>query len=254
LHSNRWFGVAKQIVTILLSHIRNTARLKTMISNFNSRMQLSFIFVNLYASSTAIDNIEVKAKSRSFNNKNQGILKMKNVTIAAAIAASMLASPVLAQEVGDFSGVKGTAIAGYDNIDLDIAGVDNVDGFLYGAALGYDIQSGNFVYGAELEATESTGNISDATGRIEAGRDLYAGARIGYVVGSSALLYAKAGYTNARVSSPGVVSENGDGVRVGAGIEYKLSNNAFLRGEYRYSNYEAGVSRNQVVGGVGFRF
>lgn len=179
---------------------------------------------------------------------------MKNVTIAVAIAASVLASPAMAQEKGDFSGVKATAIAGYDNIDLDIAGVDNVDGFLYGAALGYDIQSGNIVYGAELEATESTGKISNAGGRIEVGRDLYAGGRLGYVLGDSTLLYAKAGYTNARSSSPGLGGANGDGVRVGAGVEFKLSDKVFARGEYRYSNYEAGVSRNQGLVGLGVKF
>lgn len=179
---------------------------------------------------------------------------MKNVTIAVAIAASVLASPAMAQEQGDFSGVKATAIAGYDNIDLDIAGVDNVEGFLYGGTLGYDVQSGNMVYGAELEATESTGKISDPTGRVEAGRDLYAGGRLGVVVGDAALLYAKAGYTNARISSPGLGGENGDGVRVGAGIEYKLSDKMFARGEYRYSNYEAGVTRNQGLVSLGMKF
>jgi outer membrane immunogenic protein len=179
---------------------------------------------------------------------------MKNVTIAAAIAASVLASPAMAQEKGDFSGVKATAIAGYDNIDLDIAGIDNVDGFLYGASLGYDIQSGNVVYGVELEATESTGNTTIAGERVEAGRDLYAGGRLGFVVGDAALLYAKAGYTNARLSSPGLGGDNGDGVRVGAGIEYLLSVNMFARGEYRYSNYEAGVSRNQGLVSLGMKF
>ncbi len=179
---------------------------------------------------------------------------MKNVTIAFAIAASVLASPAMAQEKGDFSGAKATAIAGYDNIDLDIAGVDNVEGFLYGGAIGYDVQSGNVVYGAELEATESTGKISNAAGRVEAGRDLYAGGRLGYVVGGSTLLYAKAGYTNARISSPGIGGENGDGVRVGAGLEYKLSDNMFARGEYRYSNYEDGVSRNQGLVSLGVKF
>lgn len=179
---------------------------------------------------------------------------MKNVTIAFAIAASVLASPAMAQEKGDFSGVKATAIAGYDNIDLDIAGVDNVEGFLYGGSLGYDIQSGNVVYGAEVEATESTGKISNTVGRIDAGRDLYAGARLGFVVGDSALIYTKAGYTNARVSYPGLGGENGDGVRVGAGVEYKLSDNMFARGEYRYSNYEDGISRNQGLVSLGMKF
>ena len=179
---------------------------------------------------------------------------MKNVTIAVAIAASVLASPAMAQEAGDFSGAKGTVIAGYDNIDLNIAGVDNVDGLLYGASLGYDMQSGHIVYGAEFEATESTGKISNAGGRIEVGRDLYAGGRLGYVLGDSTLLYTKAGYTNARSSSPGLGGTNGDGVRVGAGVEFKLSQNVFARGEYRYSDYEDGISRNQGLVGLGVKF
>ncbi|AMO71983.1 outer membrane protein [Sphingorhabdus sp. M41] len=179
---------------------------------------------------------------------------MKNVTIATAIAVSALASPVLAQNNTDFSGVKATAIAGYDNIDLDIVGVDNVDGFLYGGSLGYDFQAGNIVYGVELEATESTGKISNTAGRIEVGRDLYAGGRLGYVVGGSTLLYTKAGYTNARSSSPGLGGANGDGVRVGAGVEFNLSEKVFARGEYRYSNYEDGVSRNQGLVGLGVKF
>lgn len=179
---------------------------------------------------------------------------MKNVTIAVAIAASVLASPAMAQQTGDFSGAKATAIAGYDNIDLDIPGVDNVDGFLYGGSLGYDMQSGNVVYGAEVEATESTGNISNAGGRLEAGRDLYAGGRLGYVLGDSTMLYAKAGYTNARVSSPGIGGTNGDGVRVGGGVEFKLSENTFARGEYRYSDYEDGITRNQGLVSLGVKF
>ena len=45
-----------------------------------------------------------------------------------------------------------------------------------------------------------------------------------------------------------------DGVRVGAGVEHQLTSRAFVKAEYRYSNYEQGVSRNQVVAGVGLRF
>ena len=179
---------------------------------------------------------------------------MKNVTIAVAIAASVLASPAMAQQTGDFSGAKATAFAGYDNIDLDVPGIDNVDGFLYGGSLGYDMQAGNVVYGAEVEATESTGNISNVVGRIEAGRDLYAGGRLCYVLGDSTMVYAKTGYTNARVSSPGIGGANGDGARVGGGVEFKLSENMFARGEYRYSDYEDGITRNQGLVRLGVKF
>ena len=49
-------------------------------------------------------------------------------------------------------------------------------------------------------------------------------------------------------------SDNGGGWRVGAGAEFALSRNTFVKAEYRYSNYEGSLSRNQVVGGFGFRF
>ena len=179
---------------------------------------------------------------------------MKKFLFAAAAVAAISSTPAFAQEAGDFSGAKGTAIVGYDTIDLGIAGLDNVDGFLYGVAIGYDGQSDNIVYGFELEATESTGEISNAAGTIEVGRDLYAGGRLGFVAGDSALIYAKAGYTNARSSIPGAGGTNGDGIRVGGGVEFNLSDNVFARGEYRYSNYEAGVERHQAVAGIGIRF
>jgi outer membrane immunogenic protein len=33
-----------------------------------------------------------------------------------------------------------------------------------------------------------------------------------------------------------------------------LGTNSFAKAEYRYSNYEQGVERHQVMGGFGFRF
>jgi len=186
---------------------------------------------------------------------------MKKIAMAAAIAVSVFATPVLAQESGDFSGAKGTAIAGYDNTDFGITGAgsaDNADGFLFGASLGYDLQSSNIVYGVEAEITESTGKISGGGASVNTSRDLYAGGRLGFVAGDKALIYVKAGYTNARYTANGAglgtISGNADGVRVGAGVEFKLSDNVFARGEYRYSNYEQGVSRNQGIVGLGVKF
>ena len=48
-----------------------------------------------------------------------------------------------------------------------------------------------------------------------------------------------------------------DNVRVdldGLGAQYALGSHAYLGAEYRYSNYEAGLSRHQAVGTIGFRF
>jgi len=183
--------------------------------------------------------------------------RMKKILFATAAVAALSSTPAFAQEAGDFSGVKGTAIAGYDNTDFNLGGVggaDNLDGFLFGASLGWDGQSSNVVYGVEAEITESTGKISGGGVSVSASRDLYAGVRLGFVAGDSALIYAKGGYTNARYKATGVGGGNADGLRVGGGVDFKVSENVFIRGEYRYSNYEAGVDRHQVVGGLGFAF
>ena len=48
--------------------------------------------------------------------------------------------------------------------------------------------------------------------------------------------------------------DNLDGVRVGAGAQFGIGANSYIRTEYRYSNYQDGFDRHQVVGGFGFRF
>ena len=128
------------------------------------------------------------------------------------------------------------------------------------------------VFGIEGEVGDSSlaECVSDVTIAgdelcIGAGRDLYVGGRVGGAVARNVLLYGKAGYTNTRLSldyedgTAGTaadfsVGENLDGVRVGGGIELSLGTNAYAKAEYRYSNYEQGFDRHQVVGGFGFRF
>lgn len=179
---------------------------------------------------------------------------MKKIALALATLTAAAATPAFAQdEAAPFTGGHITAIVGYDILDLNTSGVDNPNGLTYGAAVGYDIQSGNVLFGIEGEITGSTskvevGNVTAA----KAGRDLYAGGRLGYVFGRTAV-YGKVGYTNARVDTP-LGDENGDGIRLGAGVEHKFTDKLFLKGEYRYSNYEGDVTRHQIVGGVGVRF
>jgi outer membrane immunogenic protein len=184
----------------------------------------------------------------------------KSFFIALAGSAA-LAAPALAQDAasssGAFNGPRVEAIGGWDRVQ---GGGGHDDGVLYGAGAGYDVQRGNTVFGIEGEASDSTQKASDSGLTERAGRDLYVGGRVGAVVGGDNLLYAKAGYTNARFSISGtgtgapLARGDLDGVRVGAGIEHRLGGSAYVKTEYRYSNYEKGVSRNQVVAGVGFRF
>jgi outer membrane immunogenic protein len=176
-----------------------------------------------------------------------------NFKYLIAVPAMMIAAPAMAQEAPAFTGGHAEAIVGYDNVDFG-PGIGSGDGVVYGLNLGYDFALGGAVAGIEAELSDSSADKTLAPGvKIEAKRDIYVGARIGAPMGA-ALLYAKAGYTNARIGADGIGSANGDGFRLGAGVEYALSGNLFLKGEYRYSNYEADVSRHQVVGGLGIRF
>ena len=180
--------------------------------------------------------------------------------IYAALLMGAAAAPALAQDgpsAGTFNGAHVEALGGWDRVQGEGS---HDDGVLYGAGAGYDIQRGNAVFGVEGEASDSTQKKELGAVTEKASRDLYVGGRIGYVVGGNNLLYAKAGYTNARYTVDGTATGvnlaegNLDGVRVGAGVEHQLGNHTFVKAEYRYSNYEQGVSRNQVVAGFGVRF
>ena len=213
------------------------------------------------------------------------------LTALAASTAAVVATPALAQSGGPFDGPRIGVIAGYDGLrpgrgaDSDISSDNGADGFLYGVDAGYDHQMGRFVLGAEGEISGSTAKTADdpdttdalGYGRVKAGRDLYAGVRAGYLVGPSTMLYAKGGYTNARLdltAADGTTTTgqhfNLDGYRLGAGVEQAIGSNTYAKLEYRYSNYgnarleyangantnnlNVDTDRHEVVAGVGFRF
>lgn len=187
--------------------------------------------------------------------------------LAAALATAGVASPVFAQDAEpeaarpvEFTGFKVEGLAGYD------------EGLVYGVGAGYDVQIGRLVLGVEAEASDSTDKEcltaaftpGDRFCAIS-GRDLYGGGRIGFAVAPRTLLYGKIGYTNHRVAidytagTPPVLasfrtSGNLDGIRLGGGLEQKLGRNAYVKGEYRYSDYEDGSFKHDGIVGIGFRF
>jgi len=185
---------------------------------------------------------------------------LKYYLVAAATAAG-LASPVSAQEAesGQFAGPKVEAVAGIS------------EEIFVGGGLGYDFQKGKFVFGVDGEVTTSVekdcevlmSNIQDRL-CLKLGRDLYAGGRVGFALGRGTLLYGKLGYSNLRLKDsydPGTGGGSGfefarklDGVRVGAGLEQKLGRNAYVKGEWRYSNYENDNYKHDGLIGIGFRF
>lgn len=194
--------------------------------------------------------------------------------VFAALAASAFATPAFAQDA-PFTGLRAEGVVGYDKVE-DGTGQDagSSDGVTYGGAIGYDVQMGGAVIGAEAELTGSTtdtraDSLLAAGDRltVDMGRDIYLGGRVGVAVTPTTLLYAKGGYTNARIettyetgAATTRIDEDMEGYRIGAGAEVALSDNMYLKGEYRYSNYgnidgyDIDVDRHQVVAGVGIRF
>jgi outer membrane immunogenic protein len=189
--------------------------------------------------------------------------------LIATIAATAFATPLFAQPAEPQSGFHVDVLGGYDHPRIDGQGAD---GAAYGLGAGYDASAGRAIFGVEGEVGDSTANrcttgtvIAGDRLCVNAGRDLYVGGRVGARVGANSLIYLKAGYTNARV---GVNYDDGtsatvadfsdhrdlDGVRAGAGAQLGIGSHAYVRTEYRYSNYQDGVERHQVVAGVGVRF
>lgn len=186
-----------------------------------------------------------------------------------ALSATAVATPALAQDGRTFSGPRIEGIVGYDDVR---AGGEGADGVNYGIGLGYDIQRGRGVFGIEAEVGDSSADACQSVVTTTGGgelctdtrRDLYIGGRAGAQVARNVLLYGKAGYANTRVAvdfddnasnaNDYQLRQNLDGLRLGAGVEVALGPNAFVKAEYRYTNYEQGFSRNQGVAGFGFRF
>lgn len=223
---------------------------------------------------------------------------MKKICAILAAGTMLAAAPAFAQEATpaeNFDGLHAEVVAGYDHsrsgstkdIDTNADIKQSIDGVVFGGSVGYDVAVGsNLTVGADAEVTTSTAKWDNNNGvpntfnlgRVKAGRDLYAGGRIGYAVSPSTLVYVKGGYTNARFNLEGRDGTTSlrqrldtDGYRVGAGVEQKFGTNTFARLEYRYSKYSKGeydynggtpdssrftldTDRHQVVAAVGVRF
>ena len=193
---------------------------------------------------------------------------MSLLALLAALA-TLVAAPAFAQDDTPFAGGRIGLEAGWGRV----GGGDRIggDGFVYGGTLGYDFAFGQVRVGPEVEiagSTQKTCIALPAGGRADStcqrtDRDLYAGGRLGYVVNPSVLLYAKVGYSNARFKDrfegngpdlPAPFHRDHDGVRAGAGLEYALTPQLSLTGEYRYSHYSDDIHQNQILAGVAYRF
>ena len=194
---------------------------------------------------------------------------MRKMLIAGLLAGT-LSTPAFAQNNSPPpGGFHIEAIGGYDSARIED---DKDGGGLYGVGAGYDFRIGRAILGIQGEANDSTNDgcvsgfaVPGDSLCARAGRELFIGGRVGFMAGRRILLYGTAGYANARFrldyldgTAAGTnnlsAAQNLDGVRVGAGAEFGIGSRAFLRTEFRYSNYEQGSDRGQAVAGFGFRF
>lgn len=188
--------------------------------------------------------------------------------IAVFLGSMLSATPALAE---DFTGPRVEAVIGWDQLRFDIsdygeAGRAKRSDLGYGVAAGYDmLLSPNLIGGLEAGLNFSDGDYAfgDSTtgGSLHAGRDLSLAARLGTKLSENALLYGKIGYSNFRTRSTQTIAgtstsslTNLDGVLLGVGAEVAISPRAYLKSEYRYTNYEKGVARNDILTGIGVRF
>jgi len=199
---------------------------------------------------------------------------MMKFAIASA-AALLVAAPAFAN---DFDGFRVEANGGWDRVGLKADGEKaHKDGFVFGAELGWDYQSGGLVVGPYAGVDASTAKYCDGYSQggisyracVKARRNFEVGARLGGVVAKGTLVYAKLAYANGRAQASvryddGFTSyhlkdsANRGGIRAGVGVEYLVGHNAYVKAEYRYTHYKSlgdvHLNRNQIVGGVGIRF
>lgn len=201
---------------------------------------------------------------------------MRKLAILLAACTAASASPAFAQ-VGLGPSFYVGPVVGYDSVKSSAGDESESDsGIVYGVVAGadFDLAPGAFI-GIEGEYNGSTVDtdmedilVAGDEGKIEAGRTLYVGSRIGAQL-AGLKIYGKGGYINSKFNSSYTdtvtltSNDDLDGFLIGAGAETQMGL-VRLRGEYRYVNYGepsyfgidtgAEASRHQLMVGALFGF
>ena len=130
-------------------------------------------------------------------------------------------------------------------------GLDMKGGFGGGTA-GYNWQFGNIVYGVEVDAAGGSinQNVLGAESKIQAFGSVTG--RVGYAA-NNWLVFAKGGYAwaNNEISVAGLSESNThNGYTVGAGVEYGITPNWSLKGEYMWSALDSETYFGAVSSGT----
>jgi outer membrane immunogenic protein len=186
------------------------------------------------------------------------------------------AAPAFVGWTGFYAGLNAGYAFGKSDWDSPAISTDP-DGAVVGGTLGYNMQSGAWVFGLEgdFDWADISGSVSTCTlGTCESKADWFATARgrVGYAVGS-ALIFATGGGAFADVKVSNSVwtstSKTMTGWTLGGGIEYAFMGRWSAKVEYLYSDLgtfdcgatcafatpgEINVTTSTVRGGINYRF
>lgn len=168
-------------------------------------------------------------------------------------ALAVLAQPAWAQESGnDKSGARFEARASYETPTVEGEEIFEDDdelyklgsAFAFGAEAGFDFAlSERLVFGPYANYEKSTVESCEGSDCVRAERSWSAGGQIGYLVGSSGMIYGKLGYTELTLEADldinGVqVSESDGGGGIGGAIGYEqgFGTNLYGRVEGGYAD------------------
>lgn len=204
------------------------------------------------------------------------------LTALPAMAADMRARPAPAPTIEqspavayafNWTGAYVGANAGYRWMNADVTG--GADGnrslkdssVFGGVQVGYNWQAGSFVYGLESDigfgkASDNYTGVDSYSARIQTEGTTRARAGVAF---DRFFLYGTAGLAYADVKSTHNGSSKDDwrfGWTAGGGLEYAVTNNISLKGEYLYADYgnekvggtKQDISSNLVRVGVNYKF
>jgi len=170
---------------------------------------------------------------------------------------------------GPYVGIQGGYNWGETNTDLPGVGSRDHNGWLGSVFAGVQGQNGSIVYGVEGDVGYDSSEGFDGITATQSGIDGSLRARLGYAPNDRFMIYATGGGAAQSLEASDAIASDKNtmlGYTIGAGAEAKVTENVFVRGEYRFSDYgsetfnlgagpqEIDLQTNKVQIGLGIKF